>query len=290
MSPNLVQPVKPCFRQFSLVENVGSTRVRSGWAQNVLRGSLKYKFRRKWPKVAFLVTLFLHGTPYSNSVLGHPERTRLPPAPGALPTPPTNPRRHAFNPQKMTENTPRLGVPLAGSRNDNSVTRLGWNRSQRVTEVQIPQSEHGRVCSSVWGVCCWLQKAWGILSLSPKLWNWFEIHLKCLSLKALRFGSLDPGVWSMGGGLLDFTKPWSQGKRAEDLARERRRDDLVHILQGPTNCHHTETSPMVFENGSDPTPRAFRGFCSQGGALASNGPRIPKLTFFRGVESGGLPW
>ena len=196
-------------------------------------------------------------------------------------TPDTIPRRHAVNPQKMTENTPPIGSLLAGPRNDNSVTRLGWNRSQRVTEVQIPQSEHGRVCSSVWGVCCWLQKAWGILSLSPKLWNWFEIHLKCLSLKALRFGSLDPGVWSMGGGLLDFTKPWSQGKRAEDLARERRRDDLVHILQGPANCHHTETSPLVFREWVRSNPQGFSWLLQSRGSPCVPWASHPEVDFLQ---------
>ena len=74
------------------------------------------------------------------------------------------------------------------------------------------------------------QKPWGLLCASCGAGS--EIHLKrCLHR---------PGF------LLEFGQlPRSQGKTAKDIAREHQRDDLVQILEGPANCHHTETFARV---------------------------------------------
>ena len=120
---------------------------------------------------------------------------------------------------------------MVGSRIADVVIGCGWKRSQRVAEVQIPESGSGRVCNSVRGVSSSLaQKPWGLLCASCGAGS--EIHLKrCLHR---------PGF------LLEFGQlPRSQGKTAKDIAREHQRDDLVQILEGPANCHHTETFARV---------------------------------------------
>ena len=74
-----------------------------------------------------------------------------------------------------------------------------------------------------------------------------------------------------------------QGKTAEDLARENDYHDIAQILQGPANCHRTET-PFP----SDPR-KLLVGFAVKGGgSLQFNAPCIPKLTIFRGLEPGEL--